>query len=71
MHKNSKDPDGVVLICHDCSHVELVDSFTGSLSRPRLQAARAMQTHSRTKHGAGSVLMPIPKRLRSCEALGR
>lgn len=52
MHKIGKEHDGVVLICHDCSHVELVDSFTGTLSSPRMQAARAMQTHCRKEHGA-------------------
>jgi hypothetical protein len=61
MYKISKDPDGVVLLCHNCSHLERVDSFNESLGSRRTQAARAMQNHSRDKHGAGSVLKPIPK----------
>jgi hypothetical protein len=60
MYKIIKDPDGVVLLCHDCSHVERIDSFNESLGSPRTRAARAMQNHSREKHGAGSVLQPIP-----------
>ena len=61
MYKISKDPDGVVLLCHNCSHLERVDSFNESLGSRRTQAARAMQNHSRDKHGTGSVLTPIPK----------
>jgi hypothetical protein len=64
MYKISKDTDGIVLLCHDCSHVERVDSFNESLGSPRTQAARAMQNHCREKHGVGSVLKPIPKNLR-------
>jgi hypothetical protein len=63
MYKIVKDGDGVVLLCHDCSHVERIDSFNESLGSPRTQAARAMQNHSREKHGAGSVLKPIQKKL--------
>ena len=61
MHKIIKDPDGIVILCHDCSHMERVDSFNESLGSPRTQAARAMQNHSREKHGVGSLLQPIPK----------
>jgi hypothetical protein len=60
MYKISKDRDGIVLLCHDCSHTERTDSFNESLGSRRTQAARAMQNHSREKHGAGSVLKPIP-----------
>jgi hypothetical protein len=60
MYKIRKDPDGVVLQCHDCSHIERVDSFAVGIGNPRTQAARAMQKHSREKHGVGSVLQPIP-----------
>jgi hypothetical protein len=61
MYRISKDPGGVVLLCHDCAHVERVDAFNESLGSPRTQAARAMQNHSRDKHGAGSVLKPVAK----------
>jgi hypothetical protein len=61
MYKISRDGDGIVLVCHECSYVERVDSFKESLGSRRTQAARAMQDHSRDKHGAGSVLKPIPK----------
>jgi hypothetical protein len=69
MYKINKDLDIVVLLCHDCSHVERIDLFDKSVGSRRTQAARAMQNHSRNEHGAGSVLTPIPKRLPSCEAL--
>jgi hypothetical protein len=61
MYTISRDPGGILLLCHDCSHVERVDSFNESLGSRRTQAARAMQNHSREKHGAGSVLKPIPR----------
>jgi hypothetical protein len=60
MYKISKDRDGIVLLCHDCSHVERVNAFNESLGSRRTQAARAMQSHSRSKHG-GSVLKPVSK----------
>ena len=61
MYKISKARDGVVLRSHACSHVERINSFDESLGSRRTQAARAMQSHSSDKHGAGSVLKPIPK----------
>jgi len=60
MYTISKDPDGVVLVCHDCSHVERIDGFDKSVGSQRTQAARAMQIHSREHHGLGSVLKPVP-----------
>jgi hypothetical protein len=63
MYTISKDLDGVVLICHDCPHIERVTVFSETLGSRRTQAARAMQIHSQDKHGAGSVLSAIPKRL--------
>jgi hypothetical protein len=63
MNKIIKDPDGIVLACHDCSHVERIDLFNESLGIGRTRAARAMQNHSREKHGAGSVLKPIQKKV--------
>jgi hypothetical protein len=61
MYRISKDRDGIVLLCHNCAHVERVDAFNESLGSPRTQAARAMQNHSRDKHGTGSVLKPGAK----------
>jgi hypothetical protein len=61
MYAISKCPDVIVLVCHECPHVERIDSFDESFGNCRTQAARAMQNHSRDKHGAGSVLQPIPK----------
>jgi hypothetical protein len=52
---------GVVLECKACSHVERIDAFNESLGSRRTQAARAMQNHSRDKHGAGSVIAPLPR----------
>ena len=63
MYTISKDLGGVVLICHDCPHIERVTVFSEALGSQRTQAARAMQIHSQDKHGAGSVLIAIPKRL--------
>jgi hypothetical protein len=68
MDRVSNDPGGVVLLCHECSHAEVIDSFSKTIGSRRIQAVRAMQNHSRNEHDAGSVLMPIPKRLPSCEA---
>jgi type II secretory pathway predicted ATPase ExeA len=63
MNKIINDPDGIVLVCHDCSHVERVNTLTESLGSGRTRAARAMQNHSREKHGTGSVLKPIQNKL--------
>jgi hypothetical protein len=60
-YKIIKDRDCVVLVCHVCSHAERINSFNEKLGSRRTQAARAMQSHSRDKHGAGSVLEPISK----------
>jgi hypothetical protein len=54
MYTISKDLGGVVLICHDCPHIERVTVFSEALGSQRTQAARAMQIHSQDKHGAGS-----------------
>jgi hypothetical protein len=61
MYTISKDPDGIVLLCHNCSHVERVSASDKNIGSPRTQAARAMQIHAREKHGAGLVLPPVPK----------
>jgi hypothetical protein len=55
MYTISKDPDGIVLVCHECSHVERIDAFDKSVGSQRTQAARAMQIHSREQHGLGSM----------------
>jgi hypothetical protein len=60
MYKISKNRDGIVLLCRRCQHTERIDSFNASLGSRRTQAARAMQNHSREKHGVGSVLKPLP-----------
>jgi hypothetical protein len=60
MYTISRDPDGIVLVCHDCSHVERIDGFDKSAGSQRTQAARAMQVHSREQHGLGSLLKPMP-----------
>lgn len=61
MDKINKEPAGVVLICHACSHVERSNLFDKGVGSRRTHAARAMQNHSRDTHGAGSVLQSIPK----------
>jgi hypothetical protein len=35
MYRISKDPDGVILICHDCPHVEHIDAFDESVGSRR------------------------------------
>lgn len=62
MYTISKDPGGVVLICHDCPHIERVNGFSETLGSRRTQAALAMKIHSRDKHGAELVLRSIPKK---------
>jgi hypothetical protein len=59
MYKISKDPDGTFLRCHDCSHIERIDSFMEDQGNRRTQAARAMQIHSREKHGTRVRADPI------------
>jgi hypothetical protein len=61
MYTISKDPDGIVLLCHNCSHVVRIDLFDETLGNRRTQAARAMWNHSRLEHGAGSMSQPVPK----------
>jgi hypothetical protein len=61
MYTISKDPEGIVLLCHNCSHVVRVDFFNETLGNRRTQAARAMWNHSRLEHNAGSVPHPVPK----------
>jgi len=67
MYTISKETDSIVLICHDCSHTERIDSFNESFGSRSTQAARAMQNHAREKHGVESALKPIPKNLRVVE----
>ena len=67
MYTIAKDPDGIVLVCRDCPHVERIDGFDKSVGSRRTRAARAMQIHSRDEHGAGSVLKPIPPDNQSIE----
>jgi|HubBroStandDraft_6_1064221.scaffolds.fasta_scaffold4515023_1 hypothetical protein len=54
MYTISKDLNGIVLLCHNCSHVERLDSFREGFGDRQIQAARAMQKHSREKHGSGA-----------------
>jgi hypothetical protein len=61
MYTISKDPNGIVLLCHNCSHVERIDSFKEGFGDRQTQAARAMQKHSREKHGTRAVARPVPK----------
>ena len=60
MYTISKDPEGVMLTCQDCTHVERVNHFNVSLGSRGTQAARAMQNHSRDEHNAGPLLKLLP-----------
>jgi hypothetical protein len=53
MYTISKVPEGVILTCKNCTHIESVSQFNLSLGSQRTQAARAMQAHSRDNHPAG------------------
>jgi hypothetical protein len=53
-------PEGIILTCRKCAHIERVSQFSLRLGSQRTQAARAMQAHSRDKHNA-STLVQIPK----------
>jgi uncharacterized Fe-S radical SAM superfamily protein PflX len=60
MYKISRSKTGGVLFeCKRCAHTERVNEFDDRQGSCRTQAARAMQSHSREKHGVGSVLKPI------------
>jgi hypothetical protein len=52
--------NGVLLRYKRCTHTERVNEFDDWQGSRRTQAARAMLNHLREKHGAGSVLKPIP-----------
>jgi hypothetical protein len=56
MYTISKVPEGVILTCKNCTHIESVSQFNLSLGSQRTQAARAMQAHSRHDHNVGPLL---------------
>jgi hypothetical protein len=62
MYTISKVPEGVILTCQDCAHIERVSQFSLSLGSQRTQAARAMHAHSRDKHNSGPLLKLLPKK---------
>jgi hypothetical protein len=62
MYTISKVPEGIILTCQDCTHIERVCQFNLSLGSQRTQAARAMQAHSRDAHNADPLLKLLPKK---------
>jgi hypothetical protein len=52
-------PEGVILICTTCNHIERVSQFSLSLGSQRTQTAQAMQAHSRHEHHPA----PLPELL--------
>jgi hypothetical protein len=60
MYTIGKVPEGIVLICRNCGHIEHVSQFNVSLGSQRTQAARAMQAHVREQHN-GPLLTRLPK----------
>jgi hypothetical protein len=47
MNTISKDPDGIVLVCHDRPHVERVDTFDKNVGSRRTQAEQQCRfTHA-------------------------
>ncbi|MGA7630941.1 MAG: hypothetical protein WCB11_09240 [Terriglobales bacterium] len=61
MYTISKVPEGIILTCKKCSHIESVSQFNMSLGSQRTQAARAMQAHFRSEHNA-ELLRLLPKK---------
>jgi hypothetical protein len=61
MYTISKVPEGTILTCKKCSHIESVSQFNMSLGSQRTQAARAMQAHFRNEHNA-ELLGLLPKK---------
>jgi hypothetical protein len=61
MYTIRKVPEGIILTCKKCTHIESVNRFSLSLGSQRTQAARAMQAHFREKHDAG-LLGLLPKK---------
>ena len=45
MYTISKVPEGIILTCKNCTHIESTSQFKLSLGSQRTQAARAMQAH--------------------------
>lgn len=62
MYKISKVPEGIILTCQDCTHIERVAQFDPTCGSQRTQAAQAMQNHSRDEHSAGPLLSTLPKK---------
>jgi hypothetical protein len=62
MYTISKDPEGVILLCHECTHVERVSGFDVRIGSQRTQAAQAMHAHERDTHGEGSALKSVPSK---------
>jgi hypothetical protein len=52
MYTITKVPEGSILTCKNCTHIESVSQFSLSLGSKRTQAAQAMQSHSREKRPA-------------------
>ena len=72
MYTISKVPEGIILTCKSCTHMESVSQFNLSLGSQRTQAARSMQIHSREKHPAGLVkLRPKKYEVLASAAVGR
>ena len=61
MYTINKVPEGIILTCKNCTHIESVSQFNLNLGSQRTQAARAMQAHSRAEHKAG-LLKLLPKK---------
>jgi hypothetical protein len=61
MSTTSKDPDGIVLLCYNCPHVEHTDLFDEMLGNRGTQAAQAMWNRSGLEQG-GRCGVDIPAR---------
>jgi hypothetical protein len=55
-YRISKDPDGVVLFCYDCRHVEHIDAFDESVSsrRPLSRTGNADSLTGQARRGIGA-----------------
>jgi hypothetical protein len=59
MYTISKVPEGIILTCKNCTHIESDSQFNLNLGSQRTQAARAMQAHH-AEHNAG-ILKFLPR----------
>ncbi len=71
MYTISKVPEGVILTCKKCTHIESVSQFNPSLGSQRTQAARAMQVHHAEHNAVLRKLLPRTYEVVASDAVRR